>query len=310
MQAAFYNKYGQLRSGWRIVIFAVLIAALVAIVNIGWRALGVPMGSSAGKLEPWLFLAFVSLIAAGGLGMIVLMLRCFERRGLAAIALRFERPAVQQLASGTLLGALPISLLMALALAFGYGEISTQSIDGRMLLSQMLPALVTGIIVAAWEELVLRGYLLRQFSLGSNAATAAVVTGVIFGLLHSGNPGANWQGLLFTIIGGIMMAWLLFRSGSLWLLIGYHFGWNTMASAVFGLTLSGLADQASLFKSTLTGSRWLTGGDYGFEASLPAVVFEFLVLSTMIFITYRSAIWRRSRRVLKAESATLYAESG
>ena len=302
MEAAFYNKNSQLRSGWRILIFAVLIAAVVAVVNIAWRALGVPMGSSAGNLEPWLFLAFVSLIAAGGLGMIVLMLRRFERRGLAAIALRLERPAIGQLASGTLLGALPISLLMALALTFGYGEISAQSIDGRMLFNQMLPALVTGFIVAAWEELVLRGYLLRQFSLGSNAATAAIVTGVIFGLLHSGNPGANWQGLLFTVIGGILMAWLLFRSGSLWLLIGYHFGWNAMASAVFGLTLSGLADEASLFKSTLTGSRWLTGGDYGFEASLPAVAFELLVLSTVIYASYRSTIWHHSRRALKAES--------
>ena len=307
MEAAFYNKNSQLRSGWRILIFAVLIAAVVAVVNIAWRALGVPMGSSAGYLEPWLFLAFVSLIAAGGLGMIVLMLRRFERRGLAAIALRLERPAMGQLASGILLGALPICLLMALALTFGYGEISAQSIDGRMLLNQMLPALVTGFIVAAWEELVLRGYLLRQFSLGSNATAAAIVTGVIFGLLHSGNPGANWQGLLFTVIGGILMAWLLFRSGSLWLLIGYHFGWNATASAVFGLTLSGLADEASLFKSTLTGSRWLTGGDYGFEASLPAVVFEFLVLSTVIFITYRSAVWHRSRLALNAESPTFYA---
>ncbi len=257
MKAAFYNEHRQLRSGWRILIFVLLIAAMVALVNLGWRALGVPMGSSAGHLEPWLFLAFVSLIAAGGLGMIVLMLRRFEQRGLAAIALRLERPAPTQLASGILLGALPICLLMALALTFGYGEISAQSIDARMLLNQMLPALVTGFIVAAWEELVLRGYLLRQFSLGSNPAAATIITGVIFGLLHSGNPGANWQGLLFTVIGGILMAWLLFRSGSLWLLIGYHFGWNAMASTVFGLTLSGLADEASLFKSTLSGSRWL-----------------------------------------------------
>jgi hypothetical protein len=38
------------------------------------------------------------------------------------------------------------------------------------------------------------------------------------------------------------MALLVFRYGSLWLMIGYHFGWNATASGIFGLELSGLDD--------------------------------------------------------------------
>jgi hypothetical protein len=78
------------------------------------------------------------------------------------------------------------------------------------------------------------------------------------------------------------MGLLVIRSGSLWLLIGYHFGWNATASGLFGLELSGFEEGASVFISSLTGPEWLTGGDYGFEASLPAVVFEVLVLSVAL----------------------------
>jgi membrane protease YdiL (CAAX protease family) len=34
--------------------------------------------------------------------------------------------------------------------------------------------------------------LLRQLSLGFNPLAAVIITGIVFGLLHSGNPGANW----------------------------------------------------------------------------------------------------------------------
>ena len=112
-----------------------------------------------------------------------------------------------------------------------------------------------------------------------------IITGILFGLMHSGNPGANWQGLLYTAIGGALMGLWMIRSGSLWLLIGYHFGWNATASGLFGLELSGFEEGQSVFVSSLSGSPWLTGGDYGFEASLPAVIFEVLVLSVVLRFT-------------------------
>ena len=57
---------------------------------------------------------------------------------------------------------------------------------------------------------------------------------------------------------------------------------------IFGLELSGLDEKVSVFASTLSGSDWFTGGDYGFEASLPAVVIELLVLSRVLFTSRKS----------------------
>jgi hypothetical protein len=256
-----------------------LLAIVIVGINVGWKALGLPGRKASG---PWGFLLFSSLVSGAALGVIALLLRYFENQGLAAIRMPFISKAWKETAAGTLLGAVPVCLLLGLAVFTGYGTISPGPMNPGELAAALLPLLLAGFALAAWEEFVLRGYLLRQLSLGLNPMAAVLITGILFGLMHSGNPGANWQGLLYTAIGGILMGLLVIRSGSLWLLIGYHFGWNATASGLFGLELSGMEEGASVFVSSLTGSEWLTGGDYGFEASLPAVVFEALVLSVAL----------------------------
>jgi membrane protease YdiL (CAAX protease family) len=257
----------------------VLLAVVIVGINVGWKALGLPGRKASG---PWDFLLFSSLVSGAALGVVVLLLRHFENRGLAAIGMPFVAKAWKETVAGTLLGAIPVCLLLGLAVFAGYGTISPGPMNPVELAAALLPLLLAGFALAAWEEFVLRGYLLRQLSIGLNPMAAVLITGILFGLMHSGNPGANWQGLIYTAIGGILMGLLVIRSGSLWLLIGYHFGWNATASGLFGLELSGLEEGASVFVSSLSGSEWLTGGDYGFEASLPAVVFEVLVLSAAL----------------------------
>ena len=274
-RTVFINQDGQWRTGWRIVTMVVLLAAVMFGVNATWRALGLPGQRDGG---PWWFLLLAASICGGVLGVVVLLLRGFEREGTAAIGLPFRNEAWKQTAIGTAVGAAPIVLLVSLALVSGYGNIAIGNLSLATILPILLPMVLAGFLLAAWEELFLRGYLLRQFSIGINPLAAAIITGVLFGLLHAGNPGANWEGLVYTAFGGTLMGWLMVRSGSLWLLIGYHFGWNAAAYNLFGLELSGFGADVSALVVTLEGATWLTGGSYGFEASLPAVVFEVLVL--------------------------------
>ena len=275
LRTLFRNASNEWRTGWRIVTMIVLLAGLIVSINMGWRAVGLPGQDDTGA---WTFMAFAALVAAATLGLILVLLRTFEKRGADAIGLPFQRSAWIQLAIGTGLGAIPICLLVAAAVVGGYGSVSMGNLSLATIAPTLLPMLLAGFLLAAWEELFLRGYLLRQFSLGINPLAAALITGILFGLMHAGNPGANWQGLIYTAIGGTLMGWLMVRSGSLWLLIGYHFGWNATGYEVFGMELSGFGADASFFAVTLTGSDWLTGGSYGFEASLPAVIAEVLVL--------------------------------
>jgi membrane protease YdiL (CAAX protease family) len=285
MRPIFRNRAGELRTGWRIALLLALMAGAVIAINVGWKAGGLPGRSTSG---PWAYLAFSVLISGSLLGIVLWLLRYFENQGSTAIGLPFKPGAWKPVALGTLLGAIPIGLIVWLAVTFGYGTVTFSGASIGALFGGLLPMALTLFVLAAWEEVFLRGYLFRQLSLGINPTAAVVVSGMLFGLLHAGNPGANWQGLLYTALGGMLMGLVLLRSGSLWLLIGYHFGWNVTSAGVFGLELSGMQGEASVFVSALGGPEWLSGGAYGFEASLPAVGSELLLLSAVLLYLRRS----------------------
>jgi membrane protease YdiL (CAAX protease family) len=284
LRAMFRNEADEWRAGWRIAVMFVLLVASVLLINIAWKAAGLPGKSDSG---PWTFAFFTALIAGSLAGITVFLLRRFEQRGLAAVGLALQHSAWKMTAAGALLGSLPVCLLSGVAMVFGYGSVQAGNAGVADLPGIMLPAMLATFLLAAWEELMLRGYLFRQLSLGLNPTAAVLITAALFGLMHAGNPGANWQGLVYTAIGGVFMGLVLLRTGSLWVLIGYHFGWNAMSSSVLGLELSGTESSHSFFVSSLAGPDWLTGGSYGFEASLPAVICETLILGALL-LTSRS----------------------
>ena len=75
----------------------------------------------------------------------------------------------------------------------------------------------------------------------------------------------------------------------LWLPIGIHAGWNFTQGGIFGVSVSG-HPSGGLLDGTLTGPEWLSGGDFGAEASIVAVVLG-IALGTILL---RMA-WRRGR---------------
>ena len=68
----------------------------------------------------------------------------------------------------------------------------------------------------------------------------------------------------------------------LWLPIGLHFGWNIAASAIFSTEVSGSNTPQGLLDATMSGPALVTGGDFGPEGSVYAVVFG--VVATVMFM--------------------------
>lgn len=279
MRKIFINQHDEWRIPWRILAMFMLLAGAMFAINRAWRAAGMPGQRTSTDAQ---FLGFTILIVAATVAIIIFLLRAVEKRSLDAIWLPLDASALKLTVLGTLLGCLPIALLVGASVLGGYGDIAAGSLSSTNLATMFLPALGAVLLLAGWEELVVRGYLFRQLALVRGPLFAAIITGILFGLMHSGNPGANWQGLVFTALGGFLMGLLLMRSGSLWLLIGYHFGWNACSGNLFGLAVSGMDVDNAIWRTTLSGSDWLTGGSYGFESSLPAVVSEIVVLGGVL----------------------------
>ena len=49
--------------------------------------------------------------------------------------------------------------------------------------------------------------------------------------------------------------------------VGIHFGWNTALGFLCGLPVSGLRIFNVVVRTSTSGTKWMTGGSYGIEAS-------------------------------------------
>ncbi len=94
----------------------------------------------------------------------------------------------------------------------------------------------------------------------------------MFGAVHLANPGASLWGLINTILIGVLLSIAYLRSRALWLPWGIHFGWNFALGLLFGLPVSGLRIFNVMVRTTASGPKWVTGGNYGVEASATTVV--------------------------------------
>ena len=72
-----------------------------------------------------------------------------------------------------------------------------------------------------------------------------------------------------TLVSGYVLYW---RTFSLWIVTGAHFGWNATLSLLADLPVSGLEMPAHGIRASLSGPEILTGGAYGPEGGLALLV--------------------------------------
>lgn len=135
----------------------------------------------------------------------------------------------------------------------------------------MVAPFFTMIVVGFLEEILFRGIIFRilQNWLGSWIALALSV--VFFVLAHMGNEGATLIGLAAVAAAGLLLSAAYMVTQRLWLSIGIHVGWNFTQGGLFSVPVSGHPAQG-MIQGALSGPTWLTGGAFGVEGSVFAVV--------------------------------------
>ena len=162
------------------------------------------------------------------------------------------------------------------------------------------------LLVALTEELFLRGYL--QFALtraiasllrtyfgarsGVGAAfwIAATLLSLVYGLLHGLNNGETALGMLNTVGLGLVFTASLWRTGSLWWALGFHFAWDWMQSFIFGTADTGLRIRDHMFLTEPMGAAWKSGGTAGPEGSV-FVAGALLAMLGLVLLLRRRAVY-------------------
>jgi hypothetical protein len=102
--------------------------------------------------------------------------------------------------------------------------------------------------------------------------------------MHIPNPSAtSFSTLSVAVGGGVMLCASYMATRRIWFAMGTHIAWNFFQGGVFGVATSGVAAEG-LLKGSLHGPTYLTGGAFGPESSIIALIV--CALAALAILTY------------------------
>lgn len=247
----------------------VLQFPLVRLILLG-GTLFLMMGVSNGfrlnlSAEPLLALAAAAGMATLGLAVYFGLVRLIERRPVSELAL----PGMgREFGTGLLIGAGLYTLCVLILMMLG-----VYRVDGINPWAFVLPAIAMALSSGVLEELIYRGVLFRVLEESFGSWISLAVSSLIFGLRHWLAPSGTLLGALcISIEAGLLLAAAYMLTRRLWMSIGFHMAWNYTQSGIFSGIVSGAYAKPGLIKATIEGPLVLTGGEFGLESSLMALL--------------------------------------
>lgn len=150
-------------------------------------------------------------------------------------------------------------------------------------------------VMALGEELLFRGFMLSGFiHILKNKYIAVLLTAILFGLAHAGNPNATIVSVISNGLGGVMYAIAFIESNGIWLPFGLHFAWNFFQGPVFGFPVSGMNFGGIIEQNTAVSQNLIYGGTYGPEGGIIGISFRILVI-LMLLLYYTFSIKKRNK---------------
>ena len=266
MHRILYNPRGELRSGWKVLGFVLLLVVVGKGLSLVARAVPI-VGTLLRRSGAWSEAAVGAAVSA--------LCLVLEGRHPLDFGLRFNRRWLVEFLAGAGGGVL---LLVAIALAVrGTGAfhwVRDPAIGPWQLVSWLGFYLGVGFN----EEILVRGYVFQRLARGGlGVAGTQLLLALFFAAGHWGNP--NNEGVyrawatLNIALAALLLGFAMLRTGSLALPIGIHLGWNWTQGTLLGFNVSGTTSPG-WWSPVLDPARpaWVHGGAFGLEATLACAI--------------------------------------
>ena len=235
------------------------------------------MGSTMGTPNQMLIMQFFNFV--GTALVLFLMMRVVDREKFIQMGFQWQGRSID-IIFGILAGLILIFIGFMLLYLMGNMKILGISLDVRNLMILILIFL----LVAFAEEMLMRGYVLKNLMLSMNKFVALVLSSLMFSAMHFFNPDFSLFSFIGIFVAGIALGATYIYTKNLWFPIAFHFSWNLFQSLV-GFNVSGL-DAYSIVEASPQGAERLSGGSFGFEGSVFSVLFEIIMIA-MIFMHFK-----------------------
>lgn len=252
------------------VLVGALIVALVAppknanfVVAYG-QALIQAGGAADGPLNP-MALGGAIIGFGAAIGAVFISQKYIRGESILDLGLRYYKVAPLDMIAGLLFGPIAFAIVFVTERSAGY-VVGTRgpTFDA----GQIIIYLLTFLLVAVSEEIVVRGYILRTLNTAWDGAIAIVASSVFWGLAHLLNPHSSPIAALDITVAGLVFAYAYVISGRLWLPIALHFAWNFAEGVIFGFPVSGYLLPNAIFQPYVEGPNAVTGDGFGPEGGV------------------------------------------
>jgi len=271
----FFDDARRPRAFWRILFFVSVAVVLAIAASAVLAATRVRDLTPEGLPREFFDRSLMLLVTAAATAVAA---RVTERRSFGDVGFGLRPGWWRELVYGTAFGAAVLlsTVLAGAALGWFSGGFHVVS-------AGLLAWLAVWMVAAAWEELLMRGFVFQALGSGLGWPAAVVLTSALFAAGHLGNPNLVPEikgiAMAVTFAAGVLLAIAYLRTRSLWLATGVHLGWNFAMGTLLGLPVSGTTqlagaalDRDALLLATETGPDLATGGAYGPEAGLVALL--------------------------------------
>jgi hypothetical protein len=282
-----YAAPDRLRAPWRLVAFAVAWLLLQPIVD----SIASPLLTRAPGIAPLRLPAWPWVAALSALGATAIALRLVDDRAWDDVAMGGAAWRRGTLARGAAVGGGALVLLSAILAATGSVLVEPVPLapgDAASPWTRWVEAALRALWVlvpaALWEEVVFRGYLWRVADDAGRAVVARWSTAVAFGLIHALNAGATPLSIVCVVAAGLALGVVRERLSSVPAAFTAHLMWNAGMAIGLHVAVSGAPFDTPVYRSLLGASAWWSGGAWGPEGGLAAL----LVIGIVLFAAHRT----------------------
>lgn len=266
------------RAGWRLLVFLAIVAVLATLARPLLARIGTNLAehfSPANVIMAEVPQFLIVLIAAA------IMAR-FERRKLAEFGLPLRRAFGKHFWMGAAWGFGMLSVIIALMAATHTYTAGGFALSPSVTFEYAALWAVGCLTIGLFEEFAFRGYMQYTLTTGMGFWPAAALTCTLFALAHSSNPGETWVGIVEVVLIALFLCTALRCTGTLWFAVGWHMAFDWGESFFYSTPDSGIHAVGHMLKASLMGSKWLSGGTVGPEASVFDV---FVTLAGILLLT-------------------------
>src|SRR5579871_587672 len=278
VKAIFWNER-ELRAGWRLAIFILVVFLFAMVGTLILMALRAPLLTRGNIMPAAMMLQegtqLIAVLAAAS------VMGLAEGRPFGAYGLPRAGAFGGRFWQGVVWGLAMVTADIFLIRAFGGLSFGRFALSGAEIWRYAAIWAGVFLLVGFFEEFLFRGYAQFTLATGMGFWGAATTLSLGFGAVHLFNGGEDWAGALSVFVIAMFFCLTLRRTGNLWFAVGVHAAFDWGETFFYSVPDSGLVAPGHLFSSSLHGSAWLTGGSVGPEGSM--LCFVVVALTWIVF---------------------------